>query len=630
MGFAVKVWRLLVGIKDALALIFLLLFFSLLFAALSARPNPGLVRDGALLLKLEGSIVEEPSIVDPFESLLSGTLPTREYGARDLVRAIDEAARDERVQAIALDLSTFTGGPHVTMQQVGDALARFRRADKPILTYALAYTDDALTLAAHANEVWVDPMGGAVIRGPGGQQLYYADALERFNINAHVFRVGTYKSAVEPYLENGMSDPARENTESYVSAIWEEWRAHVSQARPQIDFDLATTGFIDLIGANGGDLAKASVAAGLVDSIGTREEWGARLAEIVGEDEWDSFPGSFAATELDPWLADLPAENHGSKSIGLITVSGEISDGDAGPGQAGAARISELLDNALDSDLAGLVVRIDSPGGTVTGSETIRRAIMRHKNKGIPIAVSMGNYAASGGYWIATTGDRIFAEPETLTGSIGVFMVVPTFEDLLSEYGVATDGVQTTALSGQPDLFGGFTPETEALLQAETSAIYDRFLMLVGESRGLTRERADELGQGRVWTGGTARQLGLVDQFGDLDAALAWTAAEAGLAEGDWHPQFLTSEADPFEAMLAGILGGGNEASPAPTSLSGLVARSEQDLAARVISDLDRLLTMQGVQAHCMECLPLDSGRRATPIRHRAWWQTIAQALFTH
>src|SRR5690606_2728650 len=193
------------------------------------------------------------------------------------------------------------------------------------------------------------------------------------------------------------------------------------------------------------------------------------------------------------------------------------SDGRAGPGEAGAQRIGKLLDDALDDDLKALVVRVDSPGGTVTGSEAIRRAILRHKANGIPLVASMGNVSASGGYWVSTPAERIFAEPETITGSIGIFGVDPTFEALLAEWGVTTDGVKTTPLSGQPDLLAGFSPETEAVLQATVESGYERFLGLVAQSRRISRDRADELGQGRLWDGGAARQLGLVDQFGGLD-----------------------------------------------------------------------------------------------------------------
>src|SRR5690606_20384687 len=267
---------------------------------------------------------------------------------------------------------------------------------------------------------------------------------------------------------------------------------------------------------------------------------------------WDDAPGAFAHTELDPWLAETEPSESGA-AIGVITIAGEISDGQAGPGEAGAERIGKLLDDALDDDLKALVVRVDSPGGTVTGSEAIRRAILRHKANGIPVVVSMGNVAASGGYWVSTPGDRIFAEPETVTGSIGIFGVVPTFENLLAEWGVTTDGVKTTALSGQPDLLAGFNPEIEAVLQATVESGYERFLALVAQSRKMSRERADELGQGRVWDGGAARQLGLVDQFGGLDAALAYAAERAGLEEGRWHARYLGADEDPYAPLLRRI-----------------------------------------------------------------------------
>lgn len=643
MSFAGKVWRLLVGIKDGLALCFLLLFFGLLFAALRSAPAPAQVRDGALLLDLDGSLAEEVAPVDPLDSLLSSAVPTRQYAARDLVRAIDAATTDDKIKAIALDLTTFTGGPHVTMQEVAEALGRFRAADKPVLAYGVAYSDDALTLAAHASEVWVDPMGGAAILGPGGRNLYFGEALQRYGINAHIFKVGTFKSAVEPYSGSGMSDPARENATQYVTAIWDEWQAHLRQARPQVKIDQATTGLVDLLTAQGGNMARAAMAAGLVDKIGTRDQWAARVAEVAGADEWDERPGTFASTDFDTYFANLDPEDGsglgnitgGDKAIGVITIAGEISDGNAGPGEAGAERIVDLLDDALNDDLAALVVRVDSPGGTVTGSEAIRRAIMRFKDQGIPIAVSMGNYAASGGYWVSTPADRIFAQPETITGSIGVFSVVPTFEQVLGEYGVRSDGVTTTPLSGQPDVLGGLTPEAEALMQAETAAIYDRFLTLVAESRNLTKARADELGQGRVWTGGTARQLGLVDQFGDLEDALEWAADQANLADGAWHPRYLVSPPDPWDEMIAGLVGSGS-AAPAGrgqelVSVSGQMAGREQQSLARVVGDMQRLIAQPGARVLCLECLATDASR---PARRQnaggAWWQAISARFFAH
>ncbi len=598
MGFAGKVWRLLVGIKDALALLFLLLFFTALFMVLASRPNPGLVREGALLLTLDGTVVEEVSPLDPLNLLLASSVPTREYAARDLVRAIDEAAGDERVTALALDLSTFLGGGHVHLQEIAEALDRFRQTKKPVLAYAVAYSDDSLMLAAHASEVWVDPMGGAAVVGPGGERLFYAGLFERLGINAHVFRVGTYKSAVEPYMLNELSPEARENYEQLYGSLWQEWQANVRRARPQADIALVTGNIEGWLAASKGDLAKATIAAGLADRTGTRVEWGDRVAELAGADDWDENPGAFAHTELEAWLAEIEPETPGAK-IGVITIAGEISDGQAGPGEAGAERIVKLLDDALDDDLKALVVRVDSPGGTVTGSESIRRAILRHKSMGTPIVVSMANLAASGGYWVATPAERIFAEPETVTGSIGIFGVVPTFEDALAEWGVTTDGVKTTPLSGQPDLLAGLTPETEAILQATIESGYERFLALVAQSRRISRDRADEIGQGRVWDGGTARQLGLVDQFGGLDDALAYAAQRAKLADGKWHAEYLGADTDPYAPLFRRLTRDSRATAP---DMFALFARREAQTTARVMSDLEGLLKAQGAQARCLEC----------------------------
>jgi protease-4 len=599
MSFAGKVWRLLVGIKDGLALLFLLLFFSLVYIVLVSRPSPGAVREGALLLQLDGTVVEEVAPIDPLNVLLSSAVPTRQYAARDLVRAIDEAAGDKRIKALALDLSTFLGGGHVHMQAIGDALDRFRQSEKPVLVYAVAYADDSMMLAAHASEVWVDPMGGTALAGPGGENLYYAGLLERLGVTAHVYRVGTYKSAVEPYLLDGMSPESRENYQQLYGALWQEWQANVRRARPQANIRRVTGDIGGWLAASNGDLARAAVQAGLADKIGTRVEWGERVAEIAGEDSWDETPGAFAHTELDPWLEETEPDEPGGK-IGVITIAGEISDGMAGPGEAGAERVGKLLDDALEDELRALVVRVDSPGGTVTGSEAIRRAILRHKAKGIPIVVSMGNVAASGGYWVATPAERIFAEPETVTGSIGIFGVIPTFEGTLAEWGVTTDGVRTTPLSGQPDLFAGFTPETDAILQASVESGYERFLTLVSQSRKISRERADELGQGRVWDGGAARQLGLVDQFGGLDEALAYAAERAGLEEGKWHAEYLGADEDRYAPLLRRIMR--DDDSRAGGDMFALFARRERDLTARVLADLRGLLEVRGVQARCLEC----------------------------
>ena len=575
MSFAGKVWRLLVGIKDGLVLLFMLLFFALLFAILSARPSPGMVREGALLIELDGYIVEERAELDPIQALLSQQAPVTEYEAGELVRALDAAAGDERIKAVALDLSRFLGGGQVHLQEVGEALARVRAAKKPVLAYSLAYSDDALQLAAHASEVWVDPIGGAVVGGPGGAFLFFGDLLEQYGVNARVYRVGTFKSATEPYTRSEFSPEARENMASLYGALW--------------------------------------------------AQWGERVAKLAGEDSWSSLPGAFAATSLAQYLADTTPSASG-KPIGIITVAGEVVDGEAGPGTAGGDRIAALLDEALDDDLAALVVRIDTPGGSVTASEQIRRAVLRHQANGIPIAVSMANVAASAGYSIASAGDRIFAQPETITGSIGVFAVIPTFEATAARFGITSDGVRTTPLSGQPDIIGGFTPEVDAILQASVEDSYADFLGHVGKARKITPAALDRIAQGRVWDGGSARQIGLVDQFGGLDDALAWAAKEAKLKDGQWYAKRLGTTPSSYDSLIRQMLVDNSEDSGAASAdLFALLARQRGHALQQIAQDAERLTRMQGVQAYCLEC-PREV--QPAPTRHLEGWLAMFARLF--
>lgn len=598
MKFARKVWKLLVAIKDGLALLLLLMFFTGLYAVLTMRPSAVQVREGALLLKLDGSVVEEPAELDPVTLLLSTRAPARQYRSRDVVRAVRAAADDKRIKAVVFDLSRFTGGGQVHMEDLGAAMDAVRAKNKPVLTWAQAYTDDSVLLAAHSSEAWVDPMGGAFILGPGGNHLYFAGLIEKLKVNLHVFKVGTFKDFVEQYTRTGQSPESKEARAAVYAALWANWQENVKKARPRANIALATGDPGAWFKAAGGDGALAARNAGLIDRIGTRAEFGTRVAALVGKDSTDKKPGAFANTTLSPWVAVLPKQG-GGKPIGVVTIAGEIVDGKAGPGTAGGERIADLLDKALDQNLAGLVIRVDSPGGSVAASEEIRTAIERHKAKGIPIAVSMANLAASGGYWVSTPGQRIFAEPGTITGSIGIFAIIPSFERTLAEYGVTTDGVKTTPLSGQPDPIGGLSPAAEQMLQANIENGYGRFLSLVGKARGKTPAQVDTVAQGRVWDGGTARQLGLVDQFGGLDDALAWVAAQAKLKKGGWHPVYL-GQSDPTYAALIDRLRG-DDASGA-NDLAGLVAQRQRGMVAQALANAEGLLTSGGAKAYCFDC----------------------------
>jgi protease-4 len=605
MNFVGKVWKILVGIKDGLVLLFMLLFFMALFAILSARPNPGQVREGALLIDLDGILVEEKSVLDPIETLLSGTAPVGEYRARDIVRALDAAATDDRIKAVVFDLTTFLGGGQVHLKDIGQAMDRVRKAKKPVLTYAVGYADDHMLLAAHASEVWLDPQGLAVISGPGGNRLYYAGLLEKLSVNARVYRVGAFKSAVEPYSRSSMSDEARQNLGGLYGAMWEEWQANVAKARPKLALARVTSDPTAWIQSSGGDLAQAAVSAGLVDKLGDRVQFGARVAELVGKDPWSDLPGTYATSELSAFLADAGKDRSG-KAIGVVTIAGEIVDGEAGPGIAGGRRIADLLDEALDDDFAALVVRVDSPGGSATAAEEIRRAIQRHRDRKIPVAVSFGNVAASGGYWVATSSDRIFAEPDTITGSIGVFAVVPTFEQAAARLGVNADGYRTTPLSGQPDFIGGFSPEMDTLFQTSISGTYTDFISLVAKARRMPVDQVDSVAQGQVWDGGTARQKGLVDEFGGLDAALGWAAAKAGLKDGGWHAVYLGEQAANYDSLIRRLVSNQTARAPAVNNgdLFAMAAARSENLGARLARDAERLLGTRGVQAFCAECPP--------------------------
>ncbi len=598
MSFARSVWKILVAIKDGLVLLFLLLFFAALYVALTARPTPGMVRDGALYLALDGMIVEEAATVSPTDLLLSGQAPVAEYVERDVVRAIEASAKDKRIKAVVLDLEQFGGGSSVQITNIGAALDKVRAAKKPVLVRALIYTDDAIQLAAHSSEAWIDPMGGVAISGPGGTQIFYKGLIDRLKVKAHVFKVGTYKSAVEPYTRADSSPESREALNAVIQPIWQNWQDDVKRARPKADLTLALTDPAKWVANADGDAAQAAVKSGLVDRVGDRIAFGQRVAEIVGEDT-QGVLGSFKATELPVYLADKPGSSAG-KAVAVVTVAGEIVDGDAGPGTAGGDRIADLIDSVTKSDdYAAMVLRVNSPGGSVMASERIRAAVERVRAKGLPVAVSMGGVAASGGYWVSTPAQRIFAEPSTITGSIGVFAVIPTFEATLPQYGVTTEQVRTTGLSGQPDLLGGLSPQVEAVLQGQVEQTYARFLKLVGKARGKSPAEIDKIAQGRIWDGGTARQLGLVDEFGGLDEAVAWAAKKAGAKE--WHAEYVETEASPFVQFLQQM-----ETGEAPqgraSDLVGALGMQQQGLLARIEADVTRLIGGGGMRAYCLEC----------------------------
>lgn len=624
MTFARKVWHFLVAIKDGLVLVFMLMFFILLYGILTGRPSPGTLVDGALLLRINGVVVEEPAPRDPLQGLFGGASQPREYKARDLTRAIELAAEDDRIKAVVLDLSQFMGGGLVNMQELGAAMDKVRAAKKPVLTYAMAYTDDGVMLAAHASEVWLHPLGGAFVAGPGGNRLYYANLLKRYNVKVHVYKVGTFKDAVEPYILDKGSDPSKEARRAVLGSVWDAWKADVAKARPKANIQLVTSDPAGWLEAAGGDAGKAALSAGLVDKLGDEVAFGDRVKAIAGEDVLAEVPGSFAHNRYETLLAAHPEED-GGEEVAVITVAGQIVDGKAGPGLAGGDRIAKLIDKANTEDAKALVLRVDSPGGSVYASERIRLALERFKAKGRPVVVSMANVAASGGYWVSTPASRIFAEPGTITGSIGIFAMIPSFEQTLQSFGVNSDGVKTTPLSGQPDLLGGLTPEAERMMQANIESNYGRFIGLVAKSRGKQPAQIEAIAEGRVWDGGTARQNGLVDQFGGLDDALAFAASAAKLEK--WHAEYYGSDADPYGSLLDRLMGGDEEeeGQQSATDLAGLFAAQQEQRLAGALAELQWLGTVRGAQAYCLDCqVPLKS---VLPRGKAGWAANLATVL---
>ncbi len=597
MKFVRGAWRILVGIKDALVLIAMLLFFGALYAFMSSMPNPAGGKDGALLIALNGPIVEQPAAISPADVLLGNGPVGREYRLADVLHALDRAAKDDAVKTVVLDLDIFAGAGQVALENVGEALDRVKAANKPVLAFATGYFDDSYLLAAHATEVWLDPMGAALIAGPGGSQPYFKGLIDRLGVNVKVYRVGSFKSAVEPYTLTEASPEARAANQALADALWNNWKTNVSSARPKAQLAAYTADPRAAISGAGGDLAKAALAAGMVDRIGDRVAFGKRVAVLAGKDE-KTAPGDFNYRTLRQYVAANPPRT-GGNVIGIATVAGSIVDGEAPAGTAGGTTIAKLITRGLaENELKALVLRVDSPGGSALAAEEIRQAVAQAKAKGLPVVVSMGNVAASGGYWVAMGANKVFAEPSTITGSIGVFGILPTFENTLGRYGVTSDGVRTTPLSGQPDIIAGTTPETDSLLQAGVEDIYTRFLALVSASRKMPVERVNEVAQGRVWDGGTARQLGLVDAFGSLDEAVAEAARLARVEVDSTSRLYLQEQPD----WITSFFLSDEEDAQARTDIFTRLVRRQQALLLAGLTDAQALLTGPAVQARCLSC----------------------------
>jgi protease-4 len=597
MRFARAIWKLLVGIKDALVLVFMLLFFGALYAGLSAKPAP--ITEGVLALDLNGPVVEQPSKADLSEVLGGGAM--KEYRLRDLVAALDKARTDDRVKAVALDLDGFPGGGQTALTDLSDAIRAVRSSGKPVIAYATGYTDDSYLVASAASEVWLNPLGLVATVGPGGQNLYFRGLLDKLGVTPHVYRVGTYKAAVEPFTRDDMSPEAEQNAQALANALLETWREGIAKNRPKAKIDAYMRDMTGAVQAAGGDMAKAALAAGLVDKVADRQAFERRLADLGGEDE--SAIGGYKRIKLPAYVRDA-AESRDAGPIGVVTVAGMIVDGKASAGTAGGDSIAEVIEKGLSGGrLKALVVRVDSPGGSVLASERIRQAILEAKRRKLPVVVSMGNVAASGGYWVSTPADFIYAEPSTITGSIGVFGILPSFEGTREKLGLGADGVKTTPLSGEPDLLNGPSPEADRLLQTGVESTYRRFLALVAQARKKSPAEVDRIAQGRVWDGGTARQLGLVDGFGGMEEAVAKAAELAKLGEDERGVRYLERPSSFREQLVEMLADTEKSEGDAPQDAFAVLGNARLKLAT-AIAELRSVLNGPTIQVRCLECPP--------------------------
>lgn len=599
------VWRGLDGLRRVLHLILLLVIFGFIVGALRST-IPRLPAEAALVIAPTGEIVEQLS-GDPFERALAEAqgAGTSETLLRDLTEAIRAAAGDKRIRALVLDLNSMTGGGQPTLEEFARAVADFRKSGKPVIAHSVTFLQDQYLVAAHADEIYVDPLGLVILEGYERYRNYYKAALDKLGVDVNVFRVGSFKSAVEPFLRQDMSPEDREASLAYLGALWDNYRTVVAQARGLAPD--AITRYANDIGATAvaarGDLPAAALAAKLVTGVKSSLEVEARVAEIVGLDKQGD---SYNAVSMDDYLrvrrAEKKLKGDGKPRIGVIVASGEILDGDQPPGIIGGETVASLVRDArLNDNIRALVLRIDSPGGSVFASEQIHREIKAFKATGRPVIVSMGDLAASGGYYIAAPADEIWASPGTITGSIGIFALFPTLNRMLDKVGVSVDGVGTTPLSGELRLDRPVGAVAAQLVQSLIERGYADFLSRVAEGRNLKVEAVEPLAQGRVWSGRDAKANGLVDQLGGFDDAVAAAAARAELAEGSYHIDYLEKDLSWAEqlAMSFKVRVFQSLVEGSPSMQQALRVLRVTDPLQREIARWERMQTPNHLYAYC-------------------------------
>ena len=571
-GFGKLIIGLMLVLQGIVGLVVLLLVVGVLVSVANGvagnadKPQVTIPDEAALLINPNGILVEQAADIDPFEAIIEeayGVNQPTEIEVHDLVRVIRKAKDDKRIKGIVLQLSNLEipASSASKAHYIAGELAKFKESGKKVVAVGDYYSQDQYLIASLADEIHMDDYGNVILYGYGRYGLYMKSFLEKLKITGHVFRVGTFKSAVEPFMRDDMSPEAAEANRAYLDVLWREYVNTVSNARSldQSVLENYANNYGALLRTVDGDFAKAALEAGLVDKLSSRAEQLETLMTHFGKDKEGK---SYKQVNFRRYLTSLDGrKDDDDPNIAVVTASGTIIDGEAPLGEAaGGDTIAALLKKAReDENVKAVVLRVDSPGGSAFASDVIRDEVLAIKASGKPVVASMGSLAASGGYWISAAADEIWASPTTITGSIGIFGFFTTFEEAAAHWGLYTDGVGTTELS--PILATGIGPLPENvadIIQQSVEHGYDRFLTIVSEGRDLDKEYVDSVGQGRVWIGERAIDLKLVDNIGGIDESVEAAARLAGLEKYDVVE--MTEKKTPFEQFLSGLSAKGAKA----------------------------------------------------------------------
>ncbi|EAB5043294.1 signal peptide peptidase SppA [Salmonella enterica] len=605
-GFFKWTWRVLNFVREMvlnLFFIFLVLVGVGIWMQIGNGNNSEQTARGALLLDISGVIVDKPSTNHRLGALgrqLFGASSDRlqENSLFDIVNAIRQAKDDRNITGIVLDLKNFTGADQPSMRYIGKALREFRDSGKPVFAVGENYSQGQYYLASFANKIWLSPQGQVDLHGFATNGLYYKTLLDKLKVSTHVFRVGTYKSAVEPFIRDDMSPAAREADSRWIGELWQNYLHTVSanrQISPQQLFPGAQA-IIDGLTSVGGDTAKYALDHKLVDALASSADVEKALTKQFG---WSKTENNYRAISYYDYSLKTPADTGGT--IAVIFANGAIMDGEETPGNVGGdTTASQIRDARLDPKVKAIVLRVNSPGGSVNASEVIRAELAAARAAGKPVVVSMGGMAASGGYWISTPANYIVASPSTLTGSIGIFGVINTVENSLSSIGVHSDGVSTSPLA-DISMTKALSPEVQQMMQLSIEYGYKRFITLVADARKRTPEQIDKIAQGHVWTGEDAKANGLVDSLGDFDDAVAKAAELAKLKQ--WHLDYYQDEPTVLDMVMDSMTG--SVRAMLPETIQAMLPAPLVSAANTVKAEGDKLAAFNDPQnryAFCWTC----------------------------